>query len=437
MNKLLQQITAIIGLLAIHFLATATTIADFLHQDLVHKPPTVSPTSAGEFIISPAGNIRFLQAFFYSDTSCTTRLGVGSITDNGEGYLYTSEAPVWLDSSSAYKLANNQGITTGNIQCMQLYLNGGNQSFKGVSCQNFTDEACTGTACVSGQSKTVTWAANPSPCATISAYISNANTGEVTKCTVHATTGALSACAPTETGFGLPIGVATNNTYALVADRANSSVVSCAINASGELFGCNSFFTSFSAPSSVTISGGYAYVTNGGSDSISVCAMSPSTGALSGCNDTTGSGFNEPTGVSINEGYLYVVNQAGGNVSKCTVSPSTGLLSSCAATATGFGGFSTPNGIGVANGYAYILNSGGDIVKCTVNPASHELDNCASALSGLAVPNGVGLNNGHIYITVYNGNLVKQCDVDAVTGAISGCSDVPGFNGPAGNIAFY
>jgi len=51
--------------------------------------------------------------------------------------------------------------------------------------------------------------------------------------------------------------------------------------------------------------------------------------------------------------------------------------------------------------------------------------------------NGVGLNNGHIYITVYNDNLVKQCDVDAVTGAISGCSDVTGFNGPAGNIAFY
>jgi hypothetical protein len=154
-------------------------------------------SNGGALTITGSGTIHFLQAFFYSDSSCTTLLGGASAINNVTGMTFSTGQTVNINSSSVYQLANNQGITTGNIACMQVFLNGSNLSPSGISCQSFTDETCTGTTCTSNQTKSVNWISNPTPCRTQYAYIPNRAPNTVSQCTVDSSTGALSSCGTT------------------------------------------------------------------------------------------------------------------------------------------------------------------------------------------------------------------------------------------------
>lgn len=199
-----------------------------------------------------------------------------------------------LNTSSAYSLANNAGITTGDIACMKLYINGSNQSPDGVSCQSFNDEACSGTECTSSQTKSVSWASSPTVCAPQYAYVANTGNTSVSQCAVSQSTGALSACSTITTGITNPNGIALNNGFAYVANSTTNTVSLCTVNSStGVLSSCASSGGAFAgaAAAGIAINNGFAYVTNNIGNAVRICTVNATTGALSGCA-STGSGFN-------------------------------------------------------------------------------------------------------------------------------------------------
>jgi hypothetical protein len=391
-------------------------------------------SNGGALTITGSGTIHFLQAFFYSDSSCTTLLGVASAIDNTSGITFTNGATVTVNSSSVYQLANNQGITTGNIACMKLYVDGGNESSNGVSCQSFTDETCSGSTCTSSQTKSIGWGTSPTACATRYAYIGNIG-GGVSKCTVDSSTGALSSCASTGSGFDGPTYTATNNSYLYAANAYNSTTSKCAISsADGSLSNCSTTGSGFNGAQGVTPNNSYTYISNTNTTSISQCTVSASTGALSACG-TTGSFSGPSGGLSISSsGYGYVANQGSSSVTKCTLNPSTGALSSCSSTGSGFNACYQ---VTLNNGYAYIANFGNSTVsQCTVNSLDGSLSDCATTGSGFNGPVGIGFNNGYAYVVNYNIGAVVQCTVSGLDGTFSACTATSGFAAPFG-ISFY
>ena len=419
-------------------------------QDTIHDKPvtlqnilTTQPedmsdimSSGGALTITGSGTIHFLQAFFYSDTGCTTLLGAASAIDNVSGMTFSSGQTVNINSSSVYQLANNQGITTGNIACMKIFLNGSNQSPDGISCQSFTDINCSGTDCVSNQTKSVSWASGPPACQSQYAYFTNFNNNTVSQCAVNSSTGTLSSCSTTGSGFQVPYGISIINGYAFIANAGASTVSKCSVNPStGALSSCASTGSNFNAPSSATINGPYFYTENFNNSTIEQCSVNASSGALSSCN-STGSGFGAPqAGMSINNGYAYVPNSNGNNtVSICSVSSSTGAFSNCSTTS----GFTNPNGVTTSNGYAYVANYDNNTISlCTINSSTGALSGCTTTGSGFSGPNGIGILNGYAYIENYSNSTVSVCAVNSSTGALSGCTTTgSGFSGPSG-IGFF
>ena len=63
-----------------------------------------SSSSGGQLTITGTGNIHYLQAFFYSNTACSTLLGQASVIDNGAGFQFSNGQTVSLNPSSTYKL---------------------------------------------------------------------------------------------------------------------------------------------------------------------------------------------------------------------------------------------------------------------------------------------------------------------------------------------
>lgn len=396
-----------------------------LHNILTTQPDHMSNimSEGGALTITGSGTIHFLQAFFYSDTGCTTLLGSASTIDNVSGKVFSSGQTVYINPSSVYQLAHNQGITTGNIACMKLYINGSNQSPNGVSCQSFNDETCSGTTCTSNQTKYVDWVSSPTVCATQYAYVANGGTTSVSQCQVNSSTGALSSCSTITAGITNPYGIALNNNYAYVANSAQNSVSLCTVTASTGALTCSGTTGSgFSSPRMVALNQGFAYVANNTGGTVTKCTVNASTGALSSCAVTSG-GFNNPRGISFNNGFAYVTNNGGSTVSQCTVSASTGEFSGCASTGSGF---TKPTGIAFNNGFAYVVNNStpSTVSQCGVDSTTGLLSGCASSggvFTGSSAV-GIAINNGFAYVTNNNSNAVRLCAVGPSTGALSGCA---------------
>lgn len=377
--------------------------------------------SAGEITITGAGNIHFLQAFYYSDAACSNILGVASIIDNGRGFPFSNGQTVRFTSRAAYKLANDQHITTNDIACIKLYLDGGNQASNGASCQAFTDVSCSGTTCTSQQTKTVNWVSNPIACATRYIYVANKKGNTVSKCDISNEDGALGNCNSTGSEFNQPAGISINNCYASTANQKNNTVIKCMVNPNdGGFSECAETGENFNRPFATLYNDSYVYITNYRASTVSKCKVVTTDGTFSDCI-TTGSGFKRPTGIRINNRYAYVANYTRNTISKCLIDTATGEFSDCAITGSGF---NRPAGIAVNNGYAYIGNSRSDLVlKCTVNPINGELSECASTGSGFNDPVGINIKNGYAYIGNQRNNNVLKCLVDASTGAFSDCNE--------------
>ena len=368
LNQTYKKIVLLmIGLLSnVSALAMDNTLQHVLKQSWHPYRELSLGSSAGQLTITGSGTIRFMHLFFYSDAACSSRLGEASILGNSQGFSFTDEQSIKFNATSVYNLANNQGIATDNIACMQAYIDGGNQSASGISCQSFTDETCTGTTCTSNQIKTVAWESNPTLCATRHAYVANYGNKSVTKCTINDADGLFTDCATTGSDYNKPKSIGVNDAYAYVTNYNDKTVTKCNVSVSdGALSSCTSTGSDFNKPEGIGMSNGYVYVLNGSGDTVTKCGISLVDGALQNCA-STGSDYSKPKGIGINNSYAYITNYNNKTITKCDVSTSDGTLSNCASTG---GSFNKPQGIELNNGYAYIaLNAQSTITQCTVSP---------------------------------------------------------------------
>jgi len=378
-------------------------------------------SSSGQFTMTGTGTIRFIKLFFYSDTGCSTRLGDASILGNGLGFEFSNGQSVSINASSVYKLASNQGITTDDIACMKVYMNGSNESSKGVACQSFTDETCTGTRCTSNQVKTVTWDANPTSCAARYAYVTNYGNKSVTQCTVSSSDGSFSGCTETGSDYNKPRGIAINDAYAYITNYSNKTVTKCKVSASdGTLSNCATTGSDFNKPKGIAISNGYAYVLNLTGSEVIQCSISVSDGSLSSCA-STGSNFNKPRGIALNNSYAYITNDGDKTITQCSVSSVDGSFSDCTSTDADY---NKPRGIQLSNGYAYIvLNKLETITYCTVSALDGSLSGCAETGSSFDSPIDIRMSDGYAYISNQSDSTISKCTVDASTGALSDCAN--------------
>jgi len=182
-------------------------------------------------------------------------------------------------------------------------------------------------------------------------YTSNAGgLAGVSACLVNTTTGLLSSCVTNSSPtFSAPSDMAVNSAgnLAYVVNRGNNTVSICAV--SGQTVNsCNAFTDStINAPEGITLSpsGLYAYIANAGSNNIVACnILQDGTGFLTSCSITSGD-FNGTGNIGLNNlgSFAYVPNELTSNVQLCQVSLTTGQLSSCQPSlGTGFVG---PSGV--------------------------------------------------------------------------------------------
>ncbi len=427
----LLVITAVLWMVSVPIFASSKDVSLSLNHAIYESNNHYETAGSGGalFVISGKGNLRFLQTFFYSDASCTTLLGMGSITDNGSGRSFANGSTLRLSPSTIYQLADNQGITTADIACMKVFLNGGNQSSRGVDCQSFTDLTCTASSCSSQQVKYVNWVFKPDTCAKEHAYVTSKNESTVTMCEMDSVDGSLAGCAQTGDGFKKAAGAASNNGYVSITDEKRDALIKCRVNAStGLLENCADTGSGFSNPFAILYNDGYIYIASNKNNSVIKCKVDPKTGVSSLCA-STGSGFSKPLCISMSNSYAYVVNSKNKTILKCFLNHADGSLSDCADAG---GSFKKPVGIALSNGFAYIGDQKLDVIfKCTVSDADGSFSDCVETGSDFKNPVGIAINsNGYAYIGNEGNSTVSKCTVDEVTGALSECvSTGSGFNG--------
>lgn len=397
------------------------------HHQYGRKSINANNVAAGITINGSNGTIRFLKIIFYSDVNCTSPLETASVIDNSQGLPFTSGQTVQLNSSSVFQLANKQGVTPQNIRCMKVFLDASHESSKGIDCQAFTDINCTGTECISNQTKSVDWKSNPTACATTRyAYVANEGSlNRISKCNVSSVDGTLSNCDTTGGTFVRPIGVTINNGYIYVTDGSESTLSKCSVSAAdGTLSGCVITGSTFNGPGGMTINNGYAYVANLNGNNVSKCNVSATDGSLDPCG-TFNDNFVQPAGIIFDNNHAYVTNSGDNTVSKCDVSTSDGALSNCEKTGSTF---SFPTGITSDNGYIYVANSANSTIsKCDINTTDGTLSGCGVISDDtFSFPVGVTINNGYAYVANYDDSTVSKCAVSTSDGALSDCRTTDG-----------
>ena len=146
-------------------------------------------------------------------------------------------------------------------------------------------------------------------------YIAAEHQGDpgVQKCTISPVDGTISACVfysqvdgSYNPIFNSPSSIAINNGFAYITNSATSgsnsnSVIQCSVNAvSGALSACAPANSGFVSPNGISIGIGFAYITNTDNNTVSSCAVNLVTGALSACANSGGTDFTGPWGIVVN-----------------------------------------------------------------------------------------------------------------------------------------
>lgn len=397
----------------------------------------VKASNGASLVITGSGRIHYIQTFFYGDVSCSALLGVASIIDNYNGASFTSGETVNFTPSGIYNLAFNQSIDTSQIECMKLFLTGSTTSSSGISCQSFSDMTCSGSSCISSQSKSVNWASTPSPCESKHIYVTNRGNNKVRICDIG-NQGALTCSDTATSGLSQPHGIYLNNGYAYVANENATSVSVCDINKdTGALSSCSSTgISGASSPVGNTINQGYLYQASFTGSGIFRCNIAVNDGTLSSCTNIDQGAF---WGISISQAsnsssaYAYISDYTNSQIKKCSVSAA-GAISSCVTTTQNISG---PGGVLAYNGYLYAANfNNSTVAKCTINSSNGTLSSCTTNGSGFNGPNSIAIYNGYAYIANYNNSTVSKCEVGQA-GVLSNCSTTgSAFSNPA-FIAIY
>ena len=501
-SKRLNQIFFLIFLCVVAFDARAVVdkpskpkINDVLVQNCP-KAQNFSGVAGANLIFSGSGNIRFLQAFFYTDSDCSTLGGVASSIDNSSHALSISGQKCGVVSFSPhylYALAESSGVTLDDVSCMGLYLTSSNESFDGMSCQNFTDMDCDSSTstCTSNQTKNVAWTASPGICSQQIAYIPNATTSSstynITMCDVN-TDSTLDSCGTYDLNDTLdtPKGVTTGSSQIYVTNNAtgNNTLSHCELDASGAInssscralsdtnstlnspsgitknldhlyvvnegastvsrctessnvLTCNETGSGFNDPVDIVINKGFAYVSDSGDEgSISVCTLSDATGNFHSCRKQPLFGFNSPRGMLIHKGNFYGVNNGTSSVTQCTVGADGGF-SACPYVASDLGLSGAELGIDILNNYAYITNASGgsdddgSILYCDYSQSTGIIANCNATGSGANIPYAISVSqdNGYAYVVNHGNNKVMYCPILS-DGSLGTCANT-------GNTNFY
>ncbi len=422
----------------------------------VSSNPSVGDTNyaAQWTLTSASGTIHRLQVWFYSSSDCSGNpLNTASIVDNGPGIAFTAGQTAKLSATSAYTLANNKGITMISIGCMKAYIDGGNESPLGAACQLFAEDCfTTPSECTSNTTTPfVSWANNPTACATRYAYIANNNDSTITQCTIQNSDGTLSCIANEATGLNSPEGLDINNGYIYISTSNSSTTVKqFTVSATNGMLATLVNNTAGNNPLDVTLNGNYVYIgQNLSSTSILFCPINPSNGQIATCNSTGDLTFNNIYAIAFNNGYAYIGSFDGGSatpsVTVCTLAPLTGQLSSCVQQTslnTNLG--SNLNGLAINNNYVYISNFLSILVCPIQSGGSLSFSSCVSSNYN-NFPNRITFfnnstdNNDYAYVTSGINSAVYRCTVNPSDGTFvnSSCASVgSNFNIPHG-IAIY
>lgn len=283
------------------------------------------------------------------------------------------------------------------------------------------------------------------------AYVVNSGVSAVSLCNVDAGSGALSNCAPTGSGFNAPgdIALSIDGTHAYVSNAKNAAgsllglVSVCDVSAStGALSNCVPTGSGFRGPRGVTLTadGKRAYVANvfrgSGPNSVSLCDVDAVSGAFSNCTGTGDAPFmDDPTNVFLTaEGTWAYVNLAGWYTSAfCAVDPSTGALSSCTANSSPSAKVFN-NMVLTADGAHAYMTLGQSVDLCSVDTVSGVISNCSAAgtFANGATRVALSADGTKAYVTSGSSgsnSTVSLCDVGASDGMLTNCASTGTDNG--------
>ena len=219
-------------------------------------------------------------------------------------------------------------------------------------------------------------------------YTANPDLNNIAICSLDENVAAMT-CITDDGGGGIfdnPQTAYINNDYFYTLNNGSSEVIKCDINSTtGGLSNCAATGSGFSSPlGSMTIANGYAYIPNYLNYNISICSVSPTDGTFGVCSTfSNGGGLFLPAGVAVSGTYAYIA-QSSSNLLACKINASNGSLSNCVANNV----LTNVNhaGLNILSGYVYV-NTNIGITKCTL-ASNGTVSGCVSTGSGFVNPGG-------------------------------------------------
>jgi hypothetical protein len=270
-------------------------------------------------------------------------------------------------------------------------------------------------------------------------YVPDSSGASVRKCLHNETTGAISDCEDSgATGLSHPIAAQLNpqGTLAYITNSSNDEVLKCTVNDSGSLTGCvDSGAAGLAGPYEIAFNSSdtTAYITNAlaylsTNDNVMKCNVGVS-GGLSGCLSANVSFSASATGLKLNaaDTQAYISSANNNSVLHCTIN-GTGDLTNCNSELI----MTCPAQITLnpAGSVAYIgqgCTGNTKVYSCDVNAMTGVLSGCAATAPDFSRPVGVAINsaNTRAYVSDNAAGIVYQCDI-AAGGALSNCSNSGG-----------
>ena len=254
------------------------------------------------------------------------------------------------------------------------------------------------------------------------AYVANSGNSTVSYCRVDATSGALSSCQSTGSGFvhsqAAAINPQTKNTLYVANNSFLQGVSACTINGDGSLVDCNSISPYVSQGFAIDSRGQYAYLTLDFPTEVLKCTINAD-GSFNPCTPTATEVPTDyvPSAIALNAQYAYLTYFAGaaGVVYICHVETN-GDLDSCTPATHPPTSILLPGiALNPANSYVYIttdLTPPGGIYYCPIGGGGN-FDACVFT-GNTAQSYGIAVNVQYAYITrsVINDSSVYQCTIN-------------------------
>lgn len=274
------------------------------------------------------------------------------------------------------------------------------------------------------------------------------NFGGVSKCSVNASTGELSACSFTKIdtqGYRFDAVALWHNNLYTIGFSTDGSYFQCLLNLqNGDISACVAYMSGSFNGFGLVVYKNWAYISLFDTDKIMRCQINQSSGNWENCQDVLTSGLNNPSQIYVQESSLYITNygwQTPGTytyVSRCAIDSVSGDLNNCG----DIGGFTIINnsneisGVAVKGTHVFLAHFGGGsgtkISSCLI--AGGLMSNCTD-YPGFNAPGSLEIFGDYLYITEPNTPSVQKFKINNVTGVLSECATTgSGFYYPSGIV---